>query len=459
MLTKIACCAFNSNLVQIYILSSVKFIQEFCLMQNQILQFVKHQWKSILNIGINNNLDFFEKKKSQITNIIVATSIPIHLIFIIINFLQGRYLLLSLNLLLFVGSFFILIAHQHRKFLAVRLFINFFAIFFLSAEAILFRNGTEYFLFANLIVTIIFYGGKGITISISLLTTIAFILIKIILNSKFYFDAVSFERVVFNITWAILLCILALQYFIFQQSSYQQQIEEKNKELETSNKTKEKLFTVIAHDMRSPIALLKGSMDLLNKEYITQFEFKELSIDFTKQIDNLESNLDNLLIWSQSQMKGITVNARKVSARAVIEEVISLEKHYSNSKNIQLINNSKAEMVWIDPEHLKITLRNLISNAIKFSYKNSLIAINSSVSNNEMIISINDKGIGIPEEYIDKLFKNEFNRTTNGTNDEKGTGLGLKLCKEFLDKNNAEIWISSQKGIGSTFFISVPLWK
>ncbi len=428
-------------------------------MQDQILAFFQHQWKSILNIGINNNLDFFEKKKTQITNIIVATGIPIHLTFTTINFLQERYLLMSLNLLLFIGSLFILIAHQHRKFLTARLFINFFAILFLSGEAILFRNGAEYFLFANLIVTIIFYGGKGITISISLLTSIAFILIKIIINSTYFFDAVSFERVIFNIIWAILLCILALQYFTFQQSSYQQQIEEKNKELETSNYTKEKLFAVIAHDMRSPIASLKGSMDLLNKEYITPSEFKELSNYFTNQIDNLESNLDNLLIWSQSQLNGITVNARKVSARAIIEEVISLEKHYSNSKNIELINNSKAEMVWIDPEHLKLTLRNLISNAIKFSYKNSLIIIDGSVTNTELTISINDKGIGIPEEFIEGLFKNEFNRTTIGTEKEKGTGLGLKLCKEFMDKNNAEIWVSSQSGIGSTFFVSVPLSK
>jgi len=428
-------------------------------MKNQILGFFQHQWESILNIGINNNLDFFEKKKTQITNIIVITGIPINFTFTTINFLQGRYLLMSLNLLLFIGSLFILIAHQHRKFLAARLFINFFAIFFLSAEAILFRNGAEYFLFANLIVTIIFYTGKGISISISLLTSIAFILIKIIINSSFYYDAVSFERVVFNTIWAILLCIVALQYFTFQQSSYQQQIEEKNKALETANNTKEKLFSVIAHDMRSPISLLKGSMDLLNKEYITPTEFKELSNYFTKQIDNLESNLNNLLIWSQSQLNGITVNARKVSARAIIEEVISLEKHYSSTKNIELINNSKSEMVWIDPEHLKLTLRNLISNAIKFSYKNSSIIIDSSTNNTDMTISINDKGIGIQEEYVDGLFKNEFNRTTKGTDDEKGTGLGLKLCKEFMDKNNAEIWVSSQLKIGSTFFVSVPLSK
>jgi len=428
-------------------------------MKNQILGFFQHQWESILNIGINNNLDFFEKKKTQITNIIVITGIPINFTFTTINFLQGRYLLMSLNLLLFIGSLFILIAHQHRKFLAARLFINFFAIFFLSAEAILFRNGAEYFLFANLIVTIIFYTGKGISISISLLTSIAFILIKIIINSSFYYDAVSFERVVFNTIWAILLCIVALQYFTFQQSSYQQQIEEKNMALETANNTKEKLFSVIAHDMRSPISLLKGSMDLLNKEYITPTEFKELSNYFTKQIDNLESNLNNLLIWSQSQLNGITVNARKVSARAIIEEVISLEKHYSSTKNIELINNSKSEMVWIDPEHLKLTLRNLISNAIKFSYKNSSIIIDSSTNNTDMTISINDKGIGIQEEYVDGLFKNEFNRTTKGTDDEKGTGLGLKLCKEFMDKNNAEIWVSSQLKIGSTFFVSVPLSK
>lgn len=428
-------------------------------MQNQILAFFKHQWMLILNIGINSNLDFFEKKKTQITNIIVATSIPIHLTFITINFLQGRYFLLGLNLLLFVVSLFILIAHYHSKFLAARLFINYFAIFFLTTEAILFRNGAEYFLIANLIITIIFYSGKKTIISISILTTIAFVFIKMINNSSFYYDAVPFSRVIFNITWAIILCILALQYFTFQQSSYQLQIEVKNKDLERANNTKEKLFAIIAHDMRSPIALLKGSMDLLNKEYISPAEFKELSNDFTKQIDNLETNLNNLLVWSKSQMNGITVNARKVSARAIIEEVISLEKHYSISKNVQLINNSKGEMVWIDPEHLKLVLRNLISNAIKFSYTNNSITIDSKVSNSEMTISINDKGVGIPEEHIEGLFINELNRSTIGTNKEKGTGLGLKLCKEFIDKNNAEIWVSSQQGIGSTFFISIPLSK
>ena len=129
------------------------------------------------------------------------------------------------------------------------------------------------------------------------------------------------------------------------------------------------------------------------------------------------------------------------------------------AKELQIQFQPFEETVLIDPDHLKLVVRNLLSNAIKFSNKKHLIVFNHSTNKKELTISIRDTGMGMPQEQLEMLFTSDEIKSTHGTDKERGTGLGLKLCKEFLDKNNGEIWAISELGIGSTFFFTVPLFK
>jgi signal transduction histidine kinase len=243
-------------------------------------------------------------------------------------------------------------------------------------------------------------------------------------------------------------------YFKYQQSALLLQIREKNSELEAMNKNKEKLFSIVAHDLRSPVAQLKSALDLLNRDFITPEEFREMTGKLTKQIDDMQLNLNDLLLWGRSQMAGIVPSPEKVPVRAVIEEVIALKTPLANAKKIRFNNLADDIYVWMDPDHLKLALRNIFSNAIKFSYENGLIEITTSTSAAEAIIAIKDFGVGMNQEQVERLFSDSF-YSTQGTAQEKGTGLGLKLCREFLQKSNARLSVSSSKNAGSTFFIHI----
>lgn len=410
----------------------------------------------IANIGIFDGMNFHEKTKTQVINIVVASGLPLNIGFSLVNFIQHKPLLGILNMLLLLGGILILIINSYRQFLLSRLILTFLACVLFTAQAILFRNGGEYYLMANLIVIIIYFNEKKYLIAISLVSCLLFIGIKIFLNTNYVYGTVPFGRVLFNISWALLTMILALWFFKKEQLSYQKQVEEKNQQLQELNDTKQKLFSIIAHDLRSPIALLKGSLDLVNREYISQEKFLETSARLSSEVDQLHSTLDNLLSWSISQLQGIKANPERIELSQLLEKKLDLFRQKAQQKNITIRVEETTQWVWADPDHLMLVLRNLISNAIKYSYKGSVITVQSRTGNSGVIITVTDTGTGMTDKVISALFTSENIISHNGTSDEKGTGLGLKLCKEFIEKNQGLIWAESQENKGSSFYISLP---
>lgn len=425
-----------------------------------MISFIIKLWNAIANIGVTSDLEYLEKKKTQVTNLVVALGLPLFLYFSIVNFFDARYLLSSLNFTLLVGGILILITQFRQKYQLARFIVIIVTTVVFTVQCLLFRNGNELLLLVNIIVAIIYYTEKKFIVFITAVNLICFIWIKYdaAFNPPIY-DALSDGRVLFNIACGLISFTVALQYFKFEQMAAQKAIELKNAELEALNRTKEKLFSIIAHDLRSPIGQLKSTLDLVNRDYISKEEFHDLSHHFTKQIDQLQDNMNNLLTWSQSQLNGIITKPQAVSASIIIQEVIDLLKQQWQAKELQIQFQPFDETVWMDPDHLKLVIRNLLSNAIKFSNKKNQIVINHSKNNKELTIAIRDTGMGMPQEQLDMLFTSDSIQSTHGTDKERGTGLGLKLCKEFLDKNNGEIWAISELGIGSTFFFTVPLNK
>ncbi|TAE09872.1 MAG: tetratricopeptide repeat protein [Bacteroidetes bacterium] len=229
-------------------------------------------------------------------------------------------------------------------------------------------------------------------------------------------------------------------------------------ELETANQTKDKLFAVLGHDLRSPIGSLEGTLNLMNLGMVSYDEFQHFVPQFHKNVKNMQNTLENLLQWSVTQMQGMNVNPSHIHISELIEEKVQLFTEVAKAKNITVSTEVDADiMAWADVNHVRLLLRNLLNNAIKFTPSEGHIRILAYPQEAQVIISVIDTGVGISEEMVGKLFQKNQTFTTYGTNGEKGTGLGLQLCQEIVTKNNGTIWASSEQGKGSTFSFSLPI--
>ncbi|MDD2196557.1 MAG: HAMP domain-containing sensor histidine kinase [Bacteroidales bacterium] len=239
-------------------------------------------------------------------------------------------------------------------------------------------------------------------------------------------------------------------------------IEKQNKELKKLNATKDKIFSIIAHDLKNPFAAIIGFSDLL----LEQIKNKNIEeIDEYAQIINQSSNkaldlLMNLMEWSQVQTGRMKFKPEHFEINTIVNEAILLMTVSAEQKSIDISSTlSPGTQVYADKTMISIVLRNLISNAFKFTQPHGKITITSTVEQVELTISIIDNGVGIPEEQVDMLFKIDKMSSTLGTLQEKGTGLGLILCKEFIKQNNGKIWAESMVEKGSNFSFSLPLHK
>ncbi len=232
----------------------------------------------------------------------------------------------------------------------------------------------------------------------------------------------------------------------------QEIINQKNKDLEETNSIKDKLFAVIAHDLRNPFASLKGLVDLLNMKELTISEFKEYVSELESDLNSTSNLLDNLLTWSVSQIEERKSKPSKLDLTQVTDSQISVVKKLAENKSINLINKVEAETFAIaDPDMINLVVRNLLTNAIKFTGEKGLITISSNKRNGYIEVSVSDNGIGIPPAEQNKLFDISAKSSSKGTKGERGSGLGLGLCKEFIETNGGKIWVHSVPGAGSTF--------
>jgi two-component system, sensor histidine kinase and response regulator len=237
-------------------------------------------------------------------------------------------------------------------------------------------------------------------------------------------------------------------------------LQERESQLRELNATKDKLFSIIAHDLRSPFNAIIGFSELLMKNArdfdVTKTE-KYLGI-INSSAQNTLILLDNLLSWAKSQTGQNIYQPEKTSLPEIISDVIEESQSIAKIKNIS-INDSQTEVVevYADVNMLKTVLRNLISNAIKYTQSNGEIAISAVQNQNNIEVKVSDNGVGISEEIQNKLFEFDSKITTTGTANEKGSGLGLILCKEFVEKHGGRIWVKSELGKGSAFIFSLPI--
>lgn len=228
--------------------------------------------------------------------------------------------------------------------------------------------------------------------------------------------------------------------------------------LEQSNQIKDKVFSIIAHDLRAPIKSLSTVLAWVAEDDLTYEELKKSLSNISKNVDTLNLTLENLLQWSRSQLNGVKSEPELIDIRRPIQEMMDLFKIQLGEKSLVLkYDNSQRHAVFIDKHHLNLLFRNLLSNAIKFSHAGSAIEIVAKdISNNQTLIEIIDSGIGMNQEALDKVFSSTDHYSTYGTKNERGTGLGLLLCKEYIENGGGKIWIESKEGKGTKISFVLP---
>lgn len=230
---------------------------------------------------------------------------------------------------------------------------------------------------------------------------------------------------------------------------------EQSKHLENINKVKDKLFSIVSHDLKDSLTSTKGFIDLLKEGQLTQDEFHSLLPELSENANNASLLLFNLLNWSKSQMQSLEPKPTLFDIQEVFAEKVKLMDQKFDAKGVKLIDKTLRDFVYADRSMIEIVIQNLLANAVKFCNRGDLITITNQISNGKSIISIEDTGVGITKENQSKLFGNNT-FTTRGTNKEKGTRLGLTICRELVDLNNGKIWVESELNIGSTFYIELP---
>ena len=307
-----------------------------------------------------------------------------------------------------------------------------------------------------------------LAISFSLISYFAVFVIE--QNYEFVMKDINYPFYVFNHVLSVALIFIGLFLIKKENKDYQteilnsneelyrhtQEIQRQKEELAELNNLKSKLFSVISHDLRTPLYGLRNLFRSVEQYDLPAEEIKVLIPDVVKDLHYTTDLMENLLQWAKSQMKGESLSPQLIDMNKLIHDVQQIVRLQAENKQVYL--KTKAEKpvyIYADKEMIEVVLRNLISNAIKFTPKEGEVVIDVKEEDELIEVLVRDTGTGMSEEAKNKLFGDEH-FTTKGTSNESGTGLGLMICKEFLKKNGGDIHVESELGKGSTFAFTLP---
>ena len=246
---------------------------------------------------------------------------------------------------------------------------------------------------------------------------------------------------------------------VIERKKGSEAIKKYTEELKQLNATKDKFFSIIAHDLKNPFITLLGFSDLLISDFgeFTDEEKIYYITEMKKSAEVSHNLLQNLLLWSRAQTGRIDFNPLKIDLNKIVSDNIELLNPTAERKQIKLTSDVQAgTLIFADEDMLNTIIRNLTTNALKFTNKNGTIEINSKEQVDHIEICISDSGVGMSDTVKSNLFRLDVSQTTFGTDNEAGTGLGLILCKEFVEKHGHKIWVESEVGKGSKFYFSLP---
>jgi signal transduction histidine kinase len=250
--------------------------------------------------------------------------------------------------------------------------------------------------------------------------------------------------------------LLTLSESLYKQN---EELEDKNKKLEDAIHQKSKFFSIIAHDLKSPISSITSLTEYMleNYEHMTEEKKKVWLTKSLRSTKLLFELLENLLIWSRTQIGMIEVHPEPIDLSETVEKTISIYKNYASNKSVYLVKAVKDNLVLCaDRMMIETIMRNLLSNAIKYSFEHGVVTINAEKVDQRIVVSVIDSGVGISSGKQTSLFDLNDGTVTLGTSGEKGTGLGLRICKEFIEKHNGNIWVESEANKRTVVNFSIP---
>jgi len=243
---------------------------------------------------------------------------------------------------------------------------------------------------------------------------------------------------------------------ITNRKKIEHEVIRQNKELAELNASKDKFFSIIAHDLRGPFSGFLGLTQMMENDDMALEQMKQLSKLMHSSAENLFKLLENLLTWASVQKGTIEFNPKKYFLSAILNESIDVLYDFAKQKDIKIINQTPQNLeVTVDYIMLNTIIRNLISNAVKFSNRGGKVIIGAEEKNDQVLIYVKDNGVGMDEKMRNDVFKIDKKTTRKGTEKELSTGLGLLLCKEFIEKHHGKIWIESEVDKGSTFYFTL----
>lgn len=237
------------------------------------------------------------------------------------------------------------------------------------------------------------------------------------------------------------------------------QIVKQNQELERLNSEKNKLMSIVAHDLRSPLGSIQNFLELLTQHELEEEQKIDIENELLSSTKNTLAMLTKLLNWSKAQLHGVSARLEYLDLQTLFEPTVNLEKNAAAKKEISLdYTFCPNTSIYADSDMMQLILRNIVGNAVKFTEPGGTVTIRTEIRGDHCLILVKDNGIGMPKEKQDTIFSLNV-QSTFGTRNEKGVGLGLMLCMEFIKAQNGRIWFESISGEGTTFFISVPRFE
>ena len=271
-------------------------------------------------------------------------------------------------------------------------------------------------------------------------------------NRENYYGDIASSYIV-----GILIILIGVRYIKKNYYLTQQLLESKANDLEIINQTKNKLFSIVSHDLRAPIATVQGYLEAISHMDMSKENWEDVKGELIQMTQSTDNMLSNLLIWSKSQMDGIKSDKKRINLANTLIPVIEVFQSIAIAKKIRLdYSIEQSLIVNADQNMLQLVIRNFLSNAIKFTHPGGIVNIKVVSDELNYIIQISDTGIGMTDEIKKSLF-NVTAESSYGTKNEKGIGLGLNLCKEFTEMQGGKIWFKSILGQGSIFFISMSI--
>lgn len=235
-------------------------------------------------------------------------------------------------------------------------------------------------------------------------------------------------------------------------------IVKQNEELEKLNAEKNKLMSIVAHDLRSPLASIQNFLELLTQHELDEAQKLDIENDLLNSTKNTLAMLSKLLDWSKSQLHGVSAHMEQLNLHALFEPTLNLERDIAARKNINLAYYfDPSASIYADSDMMQLILRNIVGNAIKFTPEGGHIIVKAEAREKNCLISVKDDGIGMSAGKQESIFSLNV-ESTFGTNNERGVGLGLMLCMEFIKAQNGRIWLESTPGQGTCFYISIPIF-